>query len=749
MSVLVRRNSRRKANHVMFLGALIVGAVSLVSGTRTVFAQANWNGSTSSDYFTAANWTTGSPPEARIPDPGQEVNIGNIPFTNNVVYNGDNGSATGQFSVMPGATFTMNSGTFLTGHMYLGNNNTVGSIATFNMTSGSVRVTGDFRTSRIAPSNLSPNSGSGTNTAYNQSGGFLFVQSGNGNNEAAFANSGSTTQVVTTAVVTGGTFMSNGRILLGASPGNVTNKPAYVKLTMSSGVMAATNISSPSSDGRGTLQFNAGDITLSGGMLRGTDISSRDGFNIGGMVPNAGIKLNGGVIQIHTNLSEGTLYVVPQGVDPTTVVGQSLNRGQWRLLDGSLNVNGGNPDVAGSGRGYSELFATGASSTSYRYAGRVWMSSGTNDAGQAKTQANGFATNPGDYNLDGKVNQADYTYLQSQMGNTYTADPLDVAGGLVAYYGADGNGDGVVTEADFNVWNDLYGQRTQGGIYAWAQPVSIDVSSGVQTQTAAGYSNLSFTTASSVTKTGAGTLVLNQANTLTGTVTIQGGDVQLAGSGNAALSATFRPVVGGKLTVAPAVQTTIDGLQVAAGGLTDVGTGKVTVAAGGLTTSEMVLALVAGRNGGAWDGTAGIVSSVAATSFGTRTVGWLENVVLDGSFNPVPNLGSVTFAYAAPGDTNLDWIVDSLDASNFAAAGKYGTGDPATWIEGDFNYDGVCDVLDAAEFANAGLYGSPAYNPPSAQLSSGIATVPEPSGFVAVGVAGLILAWRSRRRVGA
>jgi len=717
--------------------ALIVGAVALGACTRTVFAQANWNGSTSSDYFTAANWTTGTAQEARLPDPGQEVNIGNISFTNNPVYNGDNGSATGQFSVMPGATFTMNSGTFRTGHMYLGNNNTVGSIATFNLTSGSVRVTGDFRTSRIAPSNLSPNSGSGTNTAWNQSGGFLYVQSSNGSNEAAFANSGSTTQVVTTAVMTGGTFMSNGRILFGASPGNTTNKPAYVQLTLSNGVMAATNISNTGDDGRGTLQFAAGDITLSGGILRGTDLSSRDGFNIGGMVPNAGVKLNGGVMQIHTNRNEGTMYVVPQGVDPVTVTGIPLNRGQWRMLDGSLALNWGDPNLAGSGRGYSGLSATGTSSTSYRYAGRVWMSTGTNDAGQAKNQANGFGSNPGDFNLDGKVNMADYNYLQSQWGNTYTADPLDVAGGLVAYYGADGNGDGVVNQADLDVWNDLYGQRTQGGIYAWAQPVTINVTSGSQNQTSAGYSNLSFTTASSVTKNGNGTLVFDQANTMTGTVTINAGVAQIT-TADTLYSASLNPT-GGTVKLSSGVQTTVDGLKPIAGGLVDVDNGSVTIAPGGVSLAELNSALVIGRNGGTWDGTSGITSSVTAAqvaAFKQRAVGWMTN-----------DNGSVTVAYAAPGDTNLDWTVDILDATNFALAGKYGTFQPATWAEGDFNYDGIVDVQDVADFTSSGLYNAGAYNgvaPPAAPL----AAVPEPSTCLGAGVAGLVLAWRLRRRVG-
>jgi autotransporter-associated beta strand protein len=676
----------------------------------------------------------------------QQVDIN--PATFNPSYIGDNtGNQTGQFSVQPGATFGMTSGTFQTGHMYIANNNTVGSVATFTMTSGSVRVNGDFRTSRILPSNLTANSGiSGTNAAYNQSGGFLYVNSANGGNEASFANTSNNTQVVSLATITGGTFMSNGRISFGASPGGTVNTPSYVKMTMSGGVMAATNISQTSGDGRGTLAFQAGDITLTGGILRGTDLSSRDGVNVGSTaVPNAGIKMNGGVMQINTNVTEGTLYVVPNGVDPTTVTGVSMNRGQFRMLGGSLALNEGVAGVLGSGRGYSELTTVGGTTT-YIYPVRVWMTTGTNDAGQAKNQANGFASNPGDYNLDGKVNQADYNYAQTQLGNTYMNDPLDPTGSIVPYYGADGNGDGKVTQADLDVWNALYGQRTTGGIYAWATPVAINVASGTQTQTAAGYSNLSFTTASSVTKTGGGTLVLDQANTLTGTVTIQGGVVQLSGTTNAALSATLRPEAGGKLTVAPGLQTTIDGLKVAAGGLTDVGTGKVTVAAGGLSASEMVLALVAGRNGGTWDGSVGILSSAAAASGGTRTVGWLEDVVLDGSFNPVPNLGSVTFAFAAPGDTNLDWFVDILDAANFLSGGKFDSGTPASWNQGDFTYDGVVDILDAADFLSTGLFDAGGYNAPASSAGS-IAAVPEPaSAGVAIGVAGLAMAWRLRRR---
>jgi hypothetical protein len=114
-------------------------------------------------------------------------------------------------------------------------------------------------------------------------------------------------------------------------------------------------------------------------------------------------------------------------------------------------------------------------------------------------------------------------------------------------------------------------------------------------------------------------------------------------------------------------------------------------------------------------------------------VGWLDNG--DGSF---------TVAYAAPGDTNLDWSIDILDASNFLAFGKFDTGSPATWLEGDFGYDGVVDILDAADFFSTGLYDAGPYN--AASGAAGVAAVPEPATWATVMAGGMLAAACLRRR---
>ena len=243
--------------------------------------------------------------------------------------------------------------------------------------------------------------------------------------------------------------------------------------------------------------------------------------------------------------------------------------------------------------------------------------------------------------------------------------------------------------------------------------ITITVGSGTQTQSQAGYSLLSGATP--VVKAGAGTLLVDQANTLTGSTTIQQGTLLLAHA-SALTASRIVPLAGGTLALAPLLQTTVGGLDPNAGGLVDVGSGMVTVS-GGLSATDMVAAILTGRGDGSWNGARGITSSVAAADGAAgipRAVGWGDN-----------GDGSVTFAYAAPGDTNLDWAIDILDAGNFLAGGKFDTGLPATWVEGDFSYDGIVDILDAADFFATGLYDVGNYNTPAA--AGRVAAVPEPS----------------------
>ena len=251
--------------------------------------------------------------------------------------------------------------------------------------------------------------------------------------------------------------------------------------------------------------------------------------------------------------------------------------------------------------------------------------------------------------------------------------------------------------------------------------ITINVASGTQTQTQAGYPTLSGSI--SVVKTGAGTLVVDQANTLTGAMSVQQGKLLLSHT-SALLYSSVTPLAGATVALSTAVRpTTLGGLNPNSGGIVDVASGKINVTAG-LSATDLKTALVKGLAGGAWTGTAGIVSTVAAASVAAgnpRTVGWLDN-----------GNGSMTFAFAAPGDTNLDGLIDVLDATALAGSSKFGNGAAATWQEGDFNYDGYFDMLDVAAFVSTNLYNAGSYNAGSLALADGtslgtVAAVPEPA----------------------
>lgn len=239
-----------------------------------------------------------------------------------------------------------------------------------------------------------------------------------------------------------------------------------------------------------------------------------------------------------------------------------------------------------------------------------------------------------------------------------------------------------------------------------------------------------------VVKTGPGSLTLSGSNTYAGPTRIEGGVLRLTADGQTG-SGTIVPLAGGTLAIAPRLATTVPGLAANAGGLVDVGTGSVTVAAG-LSAAGMVTAILSGRGDGTWTGTSGITSSAVAADVAAsipRSIGWLDN-----------GDGSVVFAYSAPGDTNIDGQVDILDGANFLAGGKFDSGTPATWNEGDFGYDGLVDILDAADFLSTGLFDAGPYIAPAAGAGGSVAAVPEPTvaGLAVIVVAAA--AWCGRRQ---
>ena len=196
-------------------------------------------------------------------------------------------------------------------------------------------------------------------------------------------------------------------------------------------------------------------------------------------------------------------------------------------------------------------------------------------------------------------------------------------------------------------------------------------------------------------KEGAGTLVLTAASVATGGVRVTEGTLVVQ-----AIDATGRgglTVTGGEVRLEVGYAAVVLDRLVLDGGRLDLGTGQVRVAAGGYDLPSVRQWLLAGRNGGQWDGAAGIVSRAAGTAV-LREVGY---TVTD---------GVLTIGWAAAGDVNLDGVVNVFDLGGILARGRYGAGGTAAgWSDGDFDYDGRVTLIDLVQITSSSLFNAPTY----------------------------------------
>jgi hypothetical protein len=267
---------------------------------------------------------------------------------------------------------------------------------------------------------------------------------------------------------------------------------------------------------------------------------------------------------------------------------------------------------------------------------------------------------------------------------------------------------------------------------------------------------------SPVTVASGATLAVASGTTMkTPSVTVNGGTVSAgtlavnAATGVAALTinsgtiaSTTAVVVGpgGLVDLPDAARVTVGVASLAVdqttgGGKIDLGSGQVSVAAGGITAADLRADIIAGRSGGSWTGAAGITSSAAASASGTRAVGYT-----------VAGDGSAKVSFAAFGDSNLDGRVNFSDIQAIINGGRYGqSGTTGVWGNGDFNYDGLVNFTDIQLLLNAGAYGQASYFPsaPAGQSSGGLGApvaVPEPGTTVLLVVAAAAAGFAIRRR---
>jgi autotransporter-associated beta strand protein len=265
--------------------------------------------------------------------------------------------------------------------------------------------------------------------------------------------------------------------------------------------------------------------------------------------------------------------------------------------------------------------------------------------------------------------------------------------------------------------------------------------SGVLTKNGAGTLTLANANTYSSTSINGGTLILTPAATVTGgPITVNsGGTLNFAASGASGiltrnLAVALNVNTSGTVVVAPTAVTANRQLIVATGGLSISGslnnwTGKLDltnndldVPNGNLTT--LTNQLKQGYNSGTWNGTGGIVSSSAAANTAhLTTLGIILNTTngttpLYSSGTPLgtfdgssPAATDVLIKYTYYGDTNLD---GKVDGSDYARIDNGYLMKLAGWYNGDFNYDGVINGSDYTLIDNA-------YNTQGAQIEAAIA----------------------------
>ena len=210
-----------------------------------------------------------------------------------------------------------------------------------------------------------------------------------------------------------------------------------------------------------------------------------------------------------------------------------------------------------------------------------------------------------------------------------------------------------------------------------------------------------------VLKRGQGTTVLTTPATRTGGTVVEAGELVVRQK-DALGTGLLEVQAGAKATLQTGYDTvSVTSLSLASTSRLELGTSKLTVSASGFSESDIRSKLIAGRNGGSWDGASGITSTFAG---GDRAIGYR---VAD---------GALEVAYAAPGDSNLDGVIDILDIGDILSAGKFNTGEPANWQQGDVNYDNVFDIVDLADILGTTLFNQGTYLTQGSTRSTAVET---------------------------
>ena len=404
-----------------------------------------------------------------------------------------------------------------------------------------------------------------------------------------------------------------------------------------------------------------------------------------------------------------------------SVDGTLAQSGAGSLTVGANEIvgNSGNGILTQSGGGNSSLAITignnAGSTGSYSLSGTGTVSVtsseyvGYNGTG-AFNQTGGTNSIPGSKDLYlGYNNGSTGTYILSATGS------LSAGSEIVGYFGAGNfnqsggaNAIGSLLTVGYNGPTSTYTLSGAGAVSATDETVGFyatgifNQTSGTNTITSELDIGYVAGSTGSYTLSG-GSLSLPAGNVFVGGT--NGGNGGAGGMGNLTISNTGQLSVAGTMTVYNSGSVNINGGSTSVGSVSITGNGIVNMNASlainfGSPASDPVSTIVgylqSGYHGGAWTGAAGIISTSAAASGRTTTLGYLDgNIDTTDRTQVAPN--QILVKYTLVGDANLDGIVNFTD---FAVVLKYFAQPGTDWAEGNFAYAANSPSIASTNFTD-------------------------------------------------
>ncbi|WP_436484157.1 T9SS type A sorting domain-containing protein [Chitinophaga sp. ARDCPP14] len=604
------------------------GLLAAFTGRYTLAAASNvvrWNGSVSSDWNTAANWTIAQGSPSRPPGVNDIAEIGTIAFTNQPVISNSASVKSISFGSAQAATITLAAGGSLVTQGNITGLWSANATHTINVNDQNLTVNGNIILSDgTAGHNIQLNIGNGnvtTTGSVTQSGGAGIAFSGTG-----ALNIGNSFNYSSGTFTAGsGTVVYNGSSIQSVA-GLTYNHLSIAKTAGSAQINSAATVN-------GNLTVTSGDLSINAA----TTIT-------GNVAISAGATMNGGAatVTLNGNWSNSGTFTPGTGTVNFTG-GNAQNISATAFNNFVINKSGGTATLTGNVTTNGNLSVTGGTLD------LATFTANRSSPGGSLTIANGATVNVGGAG-NFPANYSQYLPGITSTVNYYRAGAQTVAG------------------------NIAYGHLTLSGSGTKTLAANTTINGDLLIGSGATFSAGTFTVNLYGNWTNSGTF-----NGGTGTVTLNGSGKTITGN------TTFsRLTVYGSYAVAGSDITYNDLLQIVAGGSYDGGSGSATIN-GDLTNSGSLISNGVTTFTGTSLQTIRFLNAIVSNSSGVINFNGNVSPVLNST--SAPTFATLNVNNTAGINPSVGWTV--LVAFNISNGATFNGGISTHTIRGSFTNNGT------------------------------------------------------------